>query len=115
MCYSKPLLKKGDKENVAKYGLISLPTSFSKAFEKMIYERRFKHIETNNILAVEQFGFRTSISTEKAYKLIDNILNALNNRMMVEGIFCDLQKVFDCINHNILLTKLEFYGITEVT
>jgi hypothetical protein len=44
--------------------------------------------------------------------LIEEILNALNNRMMVEGIFCDLQKAFDCVNHNILLTKLEFYGIT---
>jgi len=44
-----------------------------------------KHIETNNILAVQQFGFRTS-STEKAsYKLTDAILNALNNRMMVGG------------------------------
>jgi len=46
-----------------------------------------KHIEANNILGVEQFGFRTS-STEKAsYKLIDDILIALNNRLMVGGIF----------------------------
>jgi hypothetical protein len=73
-----------------------------------------KHIETNNILAVEQFGFSTSSSIEKAsYKLIDDILNALSNRMMVGGIFCDLQKAFDCVNPGILLTKLEFYGITN--
>jgi hypothetical protein len=42
-------------------------------------------------------------------------LNALNERMVVEGIFCYLQKVSDCINHNILLTKLEFYGVTGTT
>ena len=43
------------------------------------------------------------------------ILNALNNKIMVGGIFCDLQKAFDCVDHNILLTKLEFYGITGIT
>jgi hypothetical protein len=68
----------------------------------------------NNILVTEQFGFRPCSSTEKAtYRLIDEILKTLNNRRMVGGIFCDLQKAFDCVNHDILLTKLEFYGIRE--
>ena len=100
----KLLLKKGDKENVANYRPISLLTSFSQLFERIIDDRLLKHIETNNILVVEQFGFTTSSSTEKAsYKLIDNILNALNNRLIVGGIFCDVQKAFSCINHNILV------------
>jgi len=43
----------------------------------------------------------------------DNILEALNNKMWVGGIFCDLTKAFDYVNHNILLSKLEFYGITD--
>jgi hypothetical protein len=47
----KPLLKKGDKGNVANYRLISLLTSFFKVFEKIIYDRLLKHIEINNILA----------------------------------------------------------------
>jgi hypothetical protein len=104
------LLKKGDKENVANYRPISLLTSFSKVLEKMIYDRLLKHSEANNFLAIEQFSFRTSSSTEKAsYKLTDDILNALNNRMVVGGMFCYLQKAFNCVNHNTLLTKLEFY------
>ena len=112
----KPLLKKGNKENVANYRSISLLTSFSKLLERLEYDRLLKHITTNNILRAEKFGFRISSSTEKAsYKLIDDILNALNNKLMVRGIFCDLQKSFDCINHNILLAKLEYYGITGVT
>ena len=78
--------------------------------------RLLKHIKTNNILAVEQFRFRTSSSTEKAsYKLIDDILKELNSRLIVGGIFCDVQKAFNYVNHNILLSKLEFYGITGIT
>jgi len=52
----KPLLKKR-YENVANYRPIYLLTSFSKVFEKIIYDRLLKHIETNNILVDEQFGF----------------------------------------------------------
>jgi hypothetical protein len=48
-------------------------------------------------------------------KLIDGILNALNNGMMAGGIFCDLQKAFDSVNHSILLTKFKYYGITGTT
>jgi hypothetical protein len=57
----KPLFKKGNKEKVANYRPISLLTSFSKVFEKIIYDRLLKCIETNNILAVEQFGFTASL------------------------------------------------------
>jgi predicted restriction endonuclease len=63
----KPLLEKGDKENVANYRPIYLLTSFSKIFEQIIYDRLLKYIEKNNILSVEQFGFRTSSSTEKSH------------------------------------------------
>jgi len=67
----KPLLKKEGKENVANYRPVSLLTSFCKVFEKIIYDRLLKHIETNNILAIEEFGFRISSSTKNAsYKLI---------------------------------------------
>jgi hypothetical protein len=108
----KPLFKKGDKDVMTNYRPISLLTSFSKVFERIIYDRLSDHMEVNNMLATEQFGFRPCSSTEKAsYRLMDEILKSLNNRLMVGGIFCDLQKAFDCVNHNILLTKLEFYGI----
>jgi hypothetical protein len=53
----------------------------------------------------------TALST---YNLLDNIYMALNNKCIVGGIFCDLRKAFECVSHDILLSKMEFYGIKEI-
>ena len=98
----KPIFKKGDDQETMNYRPIFLLTSFSKVIEKLIYAG-LHHINTNCILVNEQYGFRTWSSTKQAIVLlINNILTTTNNNLKIGGIFCDLQKAFDSVNHNIL-------------
>jgi hypothetical protein len=109
----KPILNNGGKCEPPNYRCTSLLSSFSKVFERLIYNQLFEHININNILDNNQYGFRPNSSTENAsFKLIDEILKSINNKQLAGGIFCDLQKAFDCVSHDILIKKLEFYGIT---
>jgi hypothetical protein len=111
-----PIFKDGEMTNIKNYRPIFLLTSFSKIFEKVMYKRLYNHFVNNNVFAPEQYGFRNKLSTELAsYKLLNDVLTSLKNRSIVGGIFCDIRKAFDCVDHGILMSKMEFYGITGKT
>jgi hypothetical protein len=77
-----------------------------------MFDRFNKHLEVNDILVPEQFGFRKGTMIQKAiFTLPDNILTTLNQQQPVVGIFCDLSKTFVCVNHETLLGKLYCYKI----
>ena len=109
------VFKAGDAQLVTNYRPISILAIFSKIFEKIVCSRLESYLEKNNILHENQFGFRQKVSTCSALlQLVDEISASMDNRKTTIGVFIDLAKAFDTFDHNILLNKLEFYGVRGI-
>ena len=94
------------------YRPISLLPIFSKIFEKPMYSRLLDFIKKHNNLSPNQFGFQKSKSTELAVNsIVNNIINSFEVKESAYCIFLDFAKAFDTVNHEILINKLEYYGI----
>ena len=107
-----PIYKSDDKKVISNYRPISVLPIFSKLLEKLMHKRLLAYLTTKNILVDNQYGFREKHSTYMGIlNLIDQVTEAIDNRSYVLGIFIDLSKAFDTINHSILLEKLRLYGI----
>lgn len=107
-----PLHKKGAMSDVSNYRPISLLSVFSKIFEKVMHSRFKNYFNKYNILHENQFGFRKGHSTTDALiSSLDYINMSTKSKKFIIGLFCDISKAFDTVNHDILLKKLEFYGI----
>ena len=110
-----PVFKKDDPSLLTNYRPISLLPSISKILEKIIYKRLYFFLNVNNLLIPNQFGFRKGYSTDYAIiQLLDKITESFANKEHIIGVFMDLSKAFDTIDHDILIYKLKRYGIQGI-
>jgi len=108
-----PIYKSKEKDKFNNYRPISLLSSISKIYEKVIYKRIYTFVEPS--LYANQFGFRSKRSTVHAVmELCTDIIESLEKKQITMATFLDLSKAFDTIDHNILINKLYMYGIRGI-
>ena len=107
-----PIYKTGEKHIFTNYRPVSLLSQFSKILEKLFVARLDKFIDSHHLLNDSQYGFRSSRSTSMALmEVVEEITGCIDNKKHAVGVFIDLKKAFDTIDHGLLLKKMERYGI----
>ena len=110
-----PVHKGGSKDDPSNYRPISSLPYLSKVFERCMTNKLTSFFDTFSIISKSQFGFQKNISTSDAlFKLTEIIFKSLDSMKHHISILIDLKKAFDTMNHNILIQKLELYGIRQL-
>ena len=107
-----PVYKTGEKFKATNYRPISILSILAKVYEGLVYKRLYGYFIEKELLAKEQFGFRKGKSTKGALlRFTHKIQSQLDNKQSVAAVYIDLKKAFDTVDHDILLRKLQHYGI----
>ena len=115
-----PIYKSSDSGLLKKYRSLSLLTTFSKLIEILMFNKLISFLNSNNILLKHQYGFRSKYSSVHPVIYLLNLINYCDNETnqvnseFTLGIFCDILKTFDANKHDVLLQKLNYYGIRGV-
>ena len=107
-----PVFKSGDKTEVCNYRPISILSIFSKIFEKVVAYQLYSYLIQTQILTSSQYGFRKGKSTSDALlSTLQYVYDNIDENKIVISFFLDFSKAFDCVDHDILLEKLDGYGV----
>ena len=110
-----PVFKNGSPLSTENYRPISLLSNIDKVYQKLMHKRLVKFLENTNCLYPLQFGFRPKHSTSSALiNCTEKIRKALDSGKYVCSVLIDLRKAFDTVDHDILFSKLNFYGVRGV-
>lgn len=109
-----PVFKVGKRDDVANYRPIACVPIISKIFEIIVRMRLTRYFEDNKLFTDAQFGFRVGKSTTYAInELVSFIVRGYDEKKYTAACFYDLSKAFDCVDPNILVKKLSYYGVPD--
>ena len=110
-----PVFKGGDHSKSVNYRPISILPCISKILERLMYLRLYSYLLKYSLLHAEQYGFRYGVSTQDALtNLVENVTKKLDDHESVSVLYLDVSKAFDSFNHEVLLFKLQHYGLRGI-
>ena len=108
----RPIFKSGNKKNLDNYRPISILPIINKIFERILSNRITKFLETSDVISQHQYGFMKGRDTQQAaLHLIFDLINSVSSDGYCAGVFLDFSKAFQVLDRELLLFKLERYGI----